>query len=587
MRSLDQLLPKRWAGLLPWLPVLWVLLVTGLAFFYRLGSIGLIDETEPLFAEAARQMTVTGDWITPYFNGVTRFDKPPLIYWLMAIAYQTIGVNEWAARLPSALAGLALTGFCFYALEQIRQLQGQGDRKQELPLSLWVPYVASAMVALNPYTLFFGRTGYSDMLLSACFGSSLLAFFLGYSQSERPIAQKRWYLACFILSALAVLTKGPVGVVLPGGIVLAFLLYIGQLRAVLRELPWRWGILAFLAICVPWYILVTLRNGEAYINSFFGYHNVERFTSVVNAHSGPWYFHILVLCLGFIPWSAYLPAAIGQIGLHHRRGWQHQPRSQQLGVFALVWFLVVLGFFTLAATKYFSYSLPSVPAAAILVALWWGQLWQGGKSKLFLPFMFSLLGNLVICLVLAFCLFYSPNWLGNDPSMPNLGIGLQQVGVPFLGGIVWFGTALALITVFLSRRPTWAWSMNLVGFAAFLLLVLLPALGVVDGERQQPLRQIAETIAQKRQPEEAVVMLTNSFEKPSLVFYTHQRITFLLQPKKFQAYLQEHQGANLSSLLVIATPGALEEAGVEPGQYQPIQQAGHYSLVRLTTGAVR
>lgn len=89
----------------------WLLLIGWLAFFWNLGNIGLIDETEPLFVEAARQMTVTGDWITPYFNGATRFDKPPLIYWLMAIAYESFGVNEWAARLPSALAGLVITGF--------------------------------------------------------------------------------------------------------------------------------------------------------------------------------------------------------------------------------------------------------------------------------------------------------------------------------------------------------------------------------------------------------------------------------------------------------------------------------------------
>ena len=103
---------------LVWMAILWLLAVCWLAFFCNLGKNGLLDETEPLFVEAARQMTVTGDWITPYFNGETRFDKPPLIYWLMAIAFQTFGVNEWAARLPSALAGLCLTFFCFYGIKR-------------------------------------------------------------------------------------------------------------------------------------------------------------------------------------------------------------------------------------------------------------------------------------------------------------------------------------------------------------------------------------------------------------------------------------------------------------------------------------
>ncbi len=94
----------------------WLLVVSWFAFLWHLGSTGLVDETEPLFAEAARQMTVTGDWITPYYNGETRFDKPPLIYWLIAIAYKLIGVNEWAVRLPSAIAAIALVVFGFYTL---------------------------------------------------------------------------------------------------------------------------------------------------------------------------------------------------------------------------------------------------------------------------------------------------------------------------------------------------------------------------------------------------------------------------------------------------------------------------------------
>jgi 4-amino-4-deoxy-L-arabinose transferase-like glycosyltransferase len=227
----------------PWvLSTLWVLLISSLAFFWNLGSIGLIDETEPLFAEAARQMTVTGDWITPFFNGATRFDKPPLIYWLMVIAYKIFGVNEFAVRLPSALSGLALTSFCFYTLRYFgnptRDWGGEKSHPhEESPISntpslqwhSWlVASLGAAMVALNPMTLFFGRTGYSDMLLSACMGGGLLAFFIGYAQPERRTVQTRWYLAFYVLIALAVLAKGPIGIVLPGLIIGSFLLYVGK-----------------------------------------------------------------------------------------------------------------------------------------------------------------------------------------------------------------------------------------------------------------------------------------------------------------------------------------------------------------------
>src|SRR6476646_6087181 len=156
------------------LAIAWLLLIGWIAFFWHLGSIGLIDETEPLFVEAARQMTVTGDWITPFFNEVPRFDKPPLIYWLMAIAFKTFGVNEWAARLPSALSGLGLSCFCFYTLRrfgwpaQVSQvgdtavlgtsswepLETQAQTVQAVPdWQLWLSaWLGGTMVALHPYT---------------------------------------------------------------------------------------------------------------------------------------------------------------------------------------------------------------------------------------------------------------------------------------------------------------------------------------------------------------------------------------------------------------------------------------------------
>ncbi|NER47309.1 MAG: phospholipid carrier-dependent glycosyltransferase, partial [Symploca sp. SIO1A3] len=267
------------------LSLLWLLLIGWLAFLWNLGSTGLIDETEPLFAEAARQMTVTGDWITPYFNGETRFDKPPLVYWLMAIGYKLIGVNEWAVRLPSALAAIALMALGFYtlryygisfapnALPSDSLKTGRNSQRQ-----LWLAAgIGATMIALNPQTIVWARTGVSDMLLSGCMGTALLSFFLGYAQKEQeqatskdhppispsPISSSNWYLACYILIALAILTKGPVGIVLPGIIIGAFLLYLGKLREVLREMQIVRGILIILAITLPWYGLVTVANGKA------------------------------------------------------------------------------------------------------------------------------------------------------------------------------------------------------------------------------------------------------------------------------------------------------------------------------------
>jgi 4-amino-4-deoxy-L-arabinose transferase-like glycosyltransferase len=445
------------------------------------------------------------------------------------------------------------------------------------------------MVALNPLTLFFGRTGYSDMLLSLCFAGALFAFFLGYAQPERRKVQERWYLAFYVLSALAVLTKGPVGVVLPGLIILAFLLYVGRLREILGEIrPVRGGFI-FLAITLPWFILVTLHNGEAYINSFFGYHNFERFTSVVNEHGGPWYQQILVMFLGFMPWSVALPAAIAQFKVFPRQRWQKSPRSTHLELYALFWFLIVLGFFTVAVTKYFSYTLPLMPAAAILVALWWsdrivqGQIFHQTGNHLKLTSLLSI----VIFLALAGATYYCPNWLNDDPSMPNLGVLIDQYHLNVVGAVIWGASAIAGIILLLRRQAYWFWGVSFLGFVAFLMFVILPALGIVDMERQLPLRQMAEAAVEVEAPGEKLMMITEGFEKPSLVFYTKRQVTFVRDSSQAISQIKKvKQQWNTDSVLLIVTRKSLKNTGLKPNQYQEIRRSGIYQLVRVPRAEV-
>jgi 4-amino-4-deoxy-L-arabinose transferase-like glycosyltransferase len=582
------------------LGILWLLVIGFLAFFWNLGSTGLIDETEPLFAEAARQMTVTGDWITPYFNGVTRFDKPPLIYWLMASAYRVFGVNEFAARLPSALAGLALTSLLFYTL---RCFGGTGLLQPESTsetvetrshaLMQWqswlVAGLGSAMVALNPITLFFGRTGYSDMLLSFCFGGALLTFFAGYAQTERRKLQKRWYLAFYVLMALAVLTKGPVGVVLPGLIITSFLLYVGKIKEVWQEMSVLRGAIIFLVISVPWFILVTLSNGEAYIDSFFGVHNFERFTNVVNHHQGPIYFHVLIVLLGFAPWSIGLPSAIANIKIFQRQWWQKSPRQSHLGLFALFWFVIVLGFFTIAVTKYFSYTLPLMPAASILLALWWGeqivqgQVFQRTSRSLTITTVVSI----IFFAVLAWACFSCPPWLGDDSTMPNLGVRIGEDGLSNVGAVIWALSAIAGLILLLKRQAYWLVSIQFLGFLAFLMFAIMPASAIIDAERQLPLRQIAQSMVQAEKPGEEAVMIANGFEKPTLVFYSKKPVTFLMRPSEMIPHIQETaKQAKVKSLLLIATEQALAKTGLKNNQYQAISQSGVYQLVRVLKNRV-
>lgn len=573
--------------------ILWVLVIVGVAFWWNLGSTGLVDETEPLFAEAARQMTVTGDWITPYFDGDTRFDKPPLIYWLMALAYQTIGVNTWAVRFPSALAATILTAFGFYTLRRFGHPRpanstidaSDSTRSRTTSHALWwSACIGSALIALNPQTIVWARTGVSDMLLSSCMGVALLAFFLGYAQPDAPHRQSRWYLVFYLFSALAVLTKGPVGIVLPGLIIVMFLAYTGQLKSVLREMRLLRGGLLFLAITLPWYILVTIANGEAFIDSFFGYHNFERFTRVVNNHSAPLLFYVGVVPIAMLPWSIYLPVALARLRFWQPQPWRQQPRSTHLGIFALVWLVVIFGFFTISVTKLPSYMIPLLPAVAILIALFWSdQITQARTSR---PIWTSYAVNIVLFGILAIGLFYSPNWMGNEPEMPNLPDVMRQAGIPQIGGAIWLLAALIGLVLLLRRQGRWLWAINGLACLMFMILAALPTMTVLDNQRQLPLRQLAETIVQVQKPQETVLMV--GYRKPSLVFYTHRSITYVGAPSNLSKHLNElapqlaKPTSAIHSLLVLGRVRKIEEGGLTTADYQTLAETGVYRLGRLT-----
>jgi 4-amino-4-deoxy-L-arabinose transferase-like glycosyltransferase len=577
------------------LSILWLAVVGWIAFFWHLGDVGLIDETEPLFAEASRQMYLTGDWITPFFNGETRFDKPALIYWCQAIAYAILGVNEWAVRLPSAIAAVGVMSLVFYT---VQWHLGKEDALEQVfrPQRRWLTACLSAAVTgLAPEMVVWGRTGVSDMLLTGCMASALLCFFLGYAScEEKPEARRQflsvfpsgWYVAFYVLVAGATLTKGPVGIVLPGLIIAAFLLYLGKLSQVMREMRLASGVLIVFGLALPWYVLVIWRHGWSYINSFFGYHNLERFTEVVNGHKAPWYFYFLVVLLGFAPYSAYLPLAIARLKFWQRKYWGLKARSQQLGLFAFFWFAGVFGFFTIAVTKLPSYVLPLMPAAAILVALLWSDVFpQKDKTRLsssfLLPLKWSGWLNVVLVLAAGIALFYAPRLIGYDPAAPEFRQILQQSGLSVLAAVIWLACAAILAVLLVRRRLLALMAVNLLGFALFMIFVLTPALFLIDTQRQLPLRELSAIAVQVQKPKEELVMV--GFKKPSVVFYTRRPVNFIKSSAVAGIYLRKDapQKGQASSVLVLAQPKKFVEIGLQPSDYQSLATSGAYALIRV------
>ncbi len=569
------------------LSALWLVTIGSIGLFWRLGDLGLIDETEPLFAEASRQMLLRQDWVTPFYNELPRFDKPPLIYWYMATAFRWFGQSEWAVRLPSAISAFGLMIAVFYILlrhtpDRLRARSADQSTDLQIPqVQPTIPWIAawigSACFCLNLLILIWGRTGVSDLLLCGWIGAALISFFLGYA------GDKRWYWVFHSSIALAILAKGPVGIVVPGLIIGSFWLYSGQFWIKFWEIKPIRGLLWITLISLPWYLLVIQANGDDFVRSFFGYHNVSRFTGAINNHGAPIYAHVFFILFGFAPWSLYLPAALIRLRLHRRSHWLTRPRHQQLGLFAGFWFLGVFGFFTISATKLPSYILPLTPAAAILLGLYWAdRLTNRPKNEPYNPITKSDWAVVGFLGLLAAAIFSGYYWLKlvDDPAMPNFPAAMQTSGLLLWGTGICGGTALVLALVQWQRRSQWIWVVQCLGMLLFVTCWLMPGYALADGQRQEPLRQIAAAAIVNRGPEEAMIMV--GFEKPSLVYYTHRPIAYFRRARSALRYVQEIAPTyKPKTLLVVGYPDRLDQLGLQPNEYIMLHRSGAYSLIRV------
>jgi len=382
-----------------------------LLFLWRLGSTGLVDETPPLFAASARAMVERGDWLIPHVNGLPRYDKPPLVYWLMGLLYALPGqarwdpLGTWASSLPSALATVAVMlalsdtllrwpqppsllqpggwsgqpapagevphhhGPGFAAAGPVSAggagagqsallsaaVGGSGDDGRGVELDRvppsaaggveplagaavgWQPALtaltAALAFALSPLVLLWGRIPVSDALFTAMVSLTFLAVWRRLADPGQP-----WALP-WLLLALAVLTKGPVAVVLLALTLALFALLQGHVRLLRRRLRPLPGLLLTALVALPWYGLALWRDGRAFWDSFIGYHNLQRFTAVVNDHLQPWWYFAPLLLVAALPVTPLLllalahrqaaqPVAEGPAGQQHRRHKQHQRQLQ-------------------------------------------------------------------------------------------------------------------------------------------------------------------------------------------------------------------------------------------------------------------
>ncbi len=420
------------------LVTLLILLVSGfIIFILGLGATGLVDETPPLFAAAGRAMSESGDWLTPKVNGMFRFDKPPLIYWLMGFFYSLPNNEIWdsfgslSARLPSALGSLVLmlmigdTLFCW---------PQKGDKK------FFSPIVGALGFALSPLIIIWSRTAVSDALLTGTLGISLLLFWRRMASDNNNQCIAAW-----VFLGFAILTKGPVAFILAILTITSFLFSQKDWKNLLCKINPKEGFLTTILISVPWYFLELIKEGKPFWDNFFGYHNFQRYTSVVNNHSEPFWFYIYIMILASLPFTPFLYHGIFIAFKDFLKSLKESPPvSETLYTFSLCWLISVLTFFSISATKLPSYWLPAIPAAGILMCTSFVELQKRNKTYLYLWIF-----NILIFFGVSLAFFFSDIWLSsiNDPEMPNLVSELISSGIIFKAKL--FFSLLTLIAIIL------------------------------------------------------------------------------------------------------------------------------------------
>lgn len=316
------------------------------------GVLGLVGPDEPRYSAIAREMTVSGDWVTPRLHGQPWFEKPVLYYWTAAASFQLFGVSETAARLPSGVAALiALLGMAFLA----RRWYGASTA---LAFLLIFP---STVAAIG-----FGRAATTDMPFTACLAVALAAAGVLLVPTGGERTRNTWPRGVPLLwgaaLGLAVLAKGPAAVVLAGGSVGAWAFATGRWKEALR-LAQPQAIGAFLAVALPWYVLCAVRNPD-FFRIFVIEHNLQRFLTPVFRHEQPFWFFGPVLLLGLLPWTALLAPAVREGWRAVREGrWRESP-----GVFLACWIVVPFLFFSISKSKLPGYVLPVIPPLALLLA---------------------------------------------------------------------------------------------------------------------------------------------------------------------------------------------------------------------------
>lgn len=510
------------------LPRLALLLVAALALFVGVDNMQrpLAHPDEGRYSEISREMAATGDWVTPRLNGIKYFEKPPLQYWASAAAFSLFGESEFTARIYTALCGLlALLAVGFTA----RRLAGP-----EAAL------LAVGVLLSSPYFLGMGGVVTLDMGLTAWTTVAACAFLLAVTGPEP--ARRRWMLVAWAGMALAVLSKGLVGIVFPAAAIFLHCLVNRDWR-LLARLEWLRGAAVFLAIAAPWFVQVSAANPE-FPRFFFVHEHFERFLTKSHRREEPWWFFWPILFVGFLPWMLTLvPAALD--------GWRREAARAAFPWrrFALLWSAFVMLFFSASGSKLPAYILPVFPVFALVLGDWLAR----AEARRLWKALAILVPLLVV--VIAFA------WGAPERARNAWTRELYAAARPWiLAGLVVLAAALAAAALKLRAGRKWGALVTVV--AASLLFIDF----VEDGYERLAPRQsgivVAERIRQEIKP--GTRLYSVGYYDQTIPFYLRRTVTLVAYVDEFEMGLRQEPGRSIPTL------EAFEADWVRPGEAMAI-----------------
>jgi 4-amino-4-deoxy-L-arabinose transferase-like glycosyltransferase len=482
----------------------------GLAALVGLGAVGLVDYDEAAYGEIARAMLRTSDWLTPRLCGSEFFEKPPLLYWTAAAGMSLLGVGPAGVRLGTALAGaaapLALFGF---ARRRI------GER---------AAFAAGLVLVSSLELAVLARIAFTDMLLSLWLVVCLGALDRAFAARERANA---WFALACLAAALAVLTKGAIGVLLPGAAGLAELAARGRWRDALRPAWLVLGIAIVVGIGFSWYLALglTRENGFAFMRALFLEHHVGRFSQPMQGHGGSVLYYVPVVLVGLFPWSPLLPLALARVRL---RGDADGVRFVRLfAVFSAITFV----FFSIAATKLANYVAPVLPGLALAIGALAGESEPAPKPR---GLAWSRFGAVAFAALGAAALFALPLLPARLPALlgahAELRPGLAQEPLELgpggaLAGLALVAGAALAAAAWRAGRAERGHVALAVGAVAAYTILFQTALARADQALAEPLRRLAVHAAARTAPDEKILML-GLRHRPSVCFASERATRF-------------------------------------------------------------